>query len=165
MRKKIAVFLITAMLAVATVFALTACGAGANNKSAEGVVKSYITAQMTADLDTVMECMYFEDESAKNAAKEFLEGAMSGVKVTGTVDGFKVTVAKEYTAEEITAYAAAESITATVTAVQDLKVTYSYDLKATMTVDGKETSMERKGTEEDEPFTVFEIDGKWYVEA
>lgn len=165
MKKKIAVFLITAMLAVATVFTLTACGGGADNKTAEGVVKSYVTAQMTADLDTVMECMYFEDESAKNAAKEFLEGAMSGVKVTGTVDGFKVTVAKEYNAEEITAYAAAESITATVTAVQDLKVTYSYDLKATMTVDGKETSMERKGTEEDEPFTVFEIDGKWYVEA
>lgn len=120
---------------------------------------------MTADLDTVMDCLYFEDESAKEEARDFLEGAMSGVKVTGTVNGFKIEVTKEYSEDEVKAYAETADITATVTAVKELSVTYSYDLKATMTVNGSETSMEQKGTEENEPFTVFEIDGKWYVQA
>lgn len=165
MKKTITAFLIAAVLSVGAMFALTACGGGVDNKSAGGVIKSYVTAQMTADLDTVMDCLYFEDESAKEEAREFLEGIMSGVKVTGTVNGFKIEVTKEYSEDEVKAYAETADITATVTAVKELSVTYSYDLKATMTVNGSETSMEQKGTEENEPFTVFEIDGKWYVQA
>lgn len=161
MKKKIAVFFVAAALIVCAVLAFTACGT--DHGSAEGVAKSYVKANMTADLDGVMDCMYFADEAKKEEAKKFLEKMMEGVKISGKVYDTKAEVTKEYTADELETFNKTLGGSVKVNAAKDVKVTYSSDLKVTMTVDGNETTVEQK--EEGKTITVntVQIDSKWYV--
>ncbi len=160
MKKKVAVFLLTVTLAAAAVFALTACG---TNGSPEDVAKAAITATYKYDIDKMLDCMYFEDDADKDAAREALEDTFGNIKVSGSVSDFKFDVEKEYTEEEIADFQAESGIKATVTAVQDINVSFSYDLKGTMTQGDEERTQEMKGSD-DATVTVFEVDGKWYVE-
>lgn len=160
MKKKIAVFFVAAALIVCAVLAFTACGT--DHGSAEGVAKSFVQASAKADIGGMLDCMYFEDESGKEEIEKAFEEEMGAIKISGKVYDVKAEVTKEYTADEVKAIDAF-SDKVTVSAAKAVKVTYSCDLKATITVDGNETTVEQKAEGEDMSVVAVEIDGKWYV--
>ena len=161
MKKKIALGLMTAVLAAGMVFSFTACGV---NGSPESVVKAYIEAMAMFDAEGYADTIYFANDTLK---QEFIDDLLAednleedGDSAKGGVKDFEMTT-EELGAEEKQAmidFAKEEGVV--VTDVLSYTATFNMDVTI-VDKDGEEVDS-WVGEDESEG-VVYKINGGWYV--
>ena len=162
MRKAI-VAVLAAALMIGTVAAFAACGVNGSPKS---VVRASLDATVSLDFAKMVDVMYFENAEDKDTYKEQLEKEMSesedgAISVSGSVTKFEFSSEPVSDEELETVKAAYPGIE--IEAAEKYTVTYSADVKVTITLGNVSTDTDASVADEETDGIVYKVAGNWYA--